>query len=294
LIDPNAKEDPIKEAVEEEEIDEELEEEEDDGGAALAASLLQLKEDSLVRFGKIRRLHEKMKKALLEHGHRSKEYIKVRDQISAELLNIRFTARIIERLCDTVRGMVDEVRRHERSILDMCVNKGQMPRQHFIKVFPGNETSSRWIKNEVLTGRPYGPTLARFEPNILEQQHKLVEIQKRIGIPLKDLKDINKQMATEVHQSRPAIPGSHPGGQYRLDEGRGQVRVSARIQVFDLCHLVDSAGDYQVYRRSGAHHPDSGAHDRDDQQDEPHIAADPAGNRVGARSADPRRENGDA
>jgi RNA polymerase primary sigma factor len=204
LIDPNAKADPIKEVVEEEEIDEDLEEEEDDGGAALAASLLQLKVDSLVRFGKIRRLHEKMKKALAEHGHRSQEFIKVRDQISGELLNIRFTARIIERLCDTVRGMVDEVRRHERSILDMCVNKGQMPRPHFIKVFPGNETSSRWIKNEVLTGRPYGPILARFEPNILEQQHKLTEIQKRIGIPLKDLKDINKKMSTGEAKARRA------------------------------------------------------------------------------------------
>ncbi|MFM9967504.1 MAG: RNA polymerase sigma factor RpoD [Burkholderiales bacterium] len=205
LIDPNAKEAPIKEVVvEEEEIDEELAEEEDDGGAALAASLLQLKEDSLVRFAKIRRLHEKMKKALAEHGHRSKEYIKVRDQISAELLNIRFTARIIERLCDTVRGMVDEVRRHERSILDLCVNKGQMPRVHFVKSFPGNETSARWIRNEVLTGRPYGVTLARFEPNILEQQHKLTEIQKRIGIPLKDLKDINKQMSTGEAKARRA------------------------------------------------------------------------------------------
>ena len=203
LIDPNAKEDPIKEVVEEEEIDEDLEEE-DDGGAALAASLLQLKQDSLVRFGKIRRLNEKMRKALVEHGHRSKEYIKVRDQISAELLNVRFTARIIERLCDTVRGMVDEVRRHERAILNLCVNKGQMPRQHFIKVFPGNEMSARWIKNEVLTGRPYGPTLARFEPNILEQQHKLVEIQKRITIPLKDLKDINKQMSTGEAKARRA------------------------------------------------------------------------------------------
>ncbi len=206
LIDPNTKEDAIKEAAEEAAIDEDLEEEEDedDGGAALAASLLQLKLDSLVRFGKIRRLYEKMKKALLEHGHRSKEYVKVREQISAELLNIRFTARIIERLCDTVRGMVDQVRRHERTILDMCVNKGQMPRPHFIKVFPGNETSARWIKNEVLTGRPYGATLARFEPNILEQQHKLVDIQKRIGIPLKDLKDINKQMSTGEAKARRA------------------------------------------------------------------------------------------
>ena len=82
----------------------------------------------MVRFGKIRRLHDKEKKALAEHGHRSKEYIKIRDQISAELMMIRFTARIIERLCDTVRGMVEQVRRHEREIVNLSVNKAQMPR----------------------------------------------------------------------------------------------------------------------------------------------------------------------
>jgi len=38
--------------------------------------------------------------------------------------------------------------------------------------------------------------VVRFEPAIMEQQQKLINIQKRIGIPLKDLKDINKQMST--------------------------------------------------------------------------------------------------
>ena len=31
-------------------------------------------------------------------------------------MNIRFTAKPVERLCDTVRGMVEEVRSHERKI----------------------------------------------------------------------------------------------------------------------------------------------------------------------------------
>jgi len=64
-----------------------------------------------------------MKRALAEHGHRSKEYIRVRDQIGNELMNIRFTARIIERLCDSLRGMVDEVRSHEREIMNLCVTR---------------------------------------------------------------------------------------------------------------------------------------------------------------------------
>jgi RNA polymerase primary sigma factor len=204
LIDPNAKDEPIQELPDDLEPEEEEEAEGEDDSAALSASLLKLKEDALVRYSKIHRLYEKMKRALGEHGHRSKEYVKVRDQIGNELMNIRFTARIIEKLCDSLRGMVDEVRGHEREIMNLCVNKGSMPRPHFIKVFPGQETNMRWVKNEMGAGRPWSAQLTRFEPNILEQQQKLLAIQKRIGIPLKDLKDINKQMSTGEAKARRA------------------------------------------------------------------------------------------
>jgi RNA polymerase primary sigma factor len=203
LIDPNAKDQPIEELPEDVEPEEEEEAEGEDDGA-LSASMLKLKEEALARFAKIHRLYEKMKKALAEYGHRSKEYIKVRDQIGGELMNIRFTARIIEKLCDSLRGMVDEVRSHEREIMNLCVNKSAMPRQHFIKVFPGNETSMRWVKNEIAANRPWSNVLVRYDPAILEQQQKLLAIQKRIGIPLKDLKEINKQMSTGEAKARRA------------------------------------------------------------------------------------------
>jgi RNA polymerase primary sigma factor len=204
LIDPNAKDEPIRELADDVEPEEEEETEGEDESAALSASLLQLKEDALARFAKISRLYEKMKRALIEHGHRSKEYIRVRDQIGNELMNIRFTARIIERLCDSLRGMVEEVRRHEREIMNLCVNKGSMLRPHFIKEFPGSETNMRWVKNEIAAAKPWSDQLARYEPNILEQQQKLLAIQKRIGIPLKDLKEINKQMSTGEAKARRA------------------------------------------------------------------------------------------
>ncbi|HEX4797848.1 MAG TPA: RNA polymerase sigma factor RpoD [Burkholderiales bacterium] len=204
LVDPNAKDEPIQELPEDVEPEEEEETEGEDDSAALSASLLQLKEDALARFAKIHRLYEKMKRALAEYGHRSKEYVRVRDQIGNELMNIRFTARIIEKLCDSLRGMVDEVRSHEREIMNLCVNKGGMLRPHFIKEFPGSETNMRWVKNEIAAGRPWSAQLARYEPNILEQQQKLFAIQKRIGIPLKDLKEINKQMSTGEAKARRA------------------------------------------------------------------------------------------
>src|SRR3989454_874568 len=165
LVDPNAKDEPIHELAEDVEPEEEEETEGEDDSAALSATLLQLKEDALARFSKIHRLYEKMKRALVDHGHRSKEYIRVRDHIGNELMNIRFTARIIEKLCDSLRGMVDEVRSHEREIMNLCVNKGGMLRPHFIKEFPGSETNMRWVKNEIAAGRPWSAQLARYDPN---------------------------------------------------------------------------------------------------------------------------------
>src|SRR5882672_289518 len=149
LIDPNAKDDfdPKKaESPEDEEaqIEEEEGESEEDEGAAQSASLLKLRGEALEKFARIRHLYDKMAKALENRGSKDKDFLRARDHISNELMGIRFTARTVERLSDSVRSLVDEIRRHERQIHDICVEKAQMPRQHFIKIFAGTEGSRRW------------------------------------------------------------------------------------------------------------------------------------------------------
>ncbi len=208
LIDPNAKDDfdPRKaesEEDEEETIEEDVEEEDDDGAAA-SASLLRLRTEALEKFIRIRRLHEKTKRVLESKGPRDKDYLRVRDQISNELMAIRFTARTVERLCDSVRGLVEEIRRYEREIHDICVDKAQMPRQHFIKVFAGTEGSKRWLSSEVSAGHPWSATLTRLEPAVLELLGKIQAVQQKIGIPIRDLKEINKQMSTGEAKARRA------------------------------------------------------------------------------------------
>jgi RNA polymerase primary sigma factor len=207
LVDPNAKGEPeaeLSEAAVEEEEEEEEELDEEAQNAAITASLQQLKEDALARFDVIHRLFERKKSALVKHGSRSKEYLRIRDKISGELMNIRFSARIVERLCDSLRSLVDETRRQERHIQQLCVTKSSMPRPHFIKVFPGNETNLRWVGNEIAARHAYSGQLTRFQPAIMESQQKLLDLQAKIGIPLKELKDINKQMSTGEAKARRA------------------------------------------------------------------------------------------
>ncbi|MBK7899394.1 MAG: RNA polymerase sigma factor RpoD [Azonexus sp.] len=207
LIDPNAVEaEPAAELAEEAELEDEEEgDEEGDAGAAVSASLLQLKADALERFTILRGLHVKMHKALVSKGPQDKNYLKLQQQISGELMNIRFTSRSIERLCDSVRDMVERVRRSERKIQQICVDKVKMPRPHFIKVFPGNETSLTWVDAEIEAApKTYGVVLTRNAPAIKEEQKKLIALQDHIGIPLKDLKEINKQMSTGEAKARRA------------------------------------------------------------------------------------------
>ena len=64
LVDPNEALIAEEELTEEEEL-EEIEEEEDEDGSIAAANLEQLKQDSLEKFNRIRRLYKKMKKPLL-------------------------------------------------------------------------------------------------------------------------------------------------------------------------------------------------------------------------------------
>jgi RNA polymerase primary sigma factor len=218
LVDPNATEEvgaPVAVAAaadddEDDEDGEEGEEEEEDGnangGAAgfSAEQLEQLKRDSLAKFAEIASQFDKMRKAYEKEGYNSKPYVKAQETISNELLSIRFTAKFVEKLCDTLRGQVDEVRHIEKQILDVAVNRCNMPRAHFIKVFPGNETNLDWIDAEVAGNHTYSAVLGRNVPAIKELQQKLIDLQARVVLPLPDLRNINKKMAAGEMKARKA------------------------------------------------------------------------------------------
>ncbi len=222
LVDPNAPDDapvapaPVKAASDDDEDDEEddgegADDEEEEsgstnGGAAgfSAEQLEQLKRDSLSKFATIGSQFDKMRKAYEKEGYNSKPYVKAQESISHELMGIRFTAKVVEKLCDTLRGQVDEVRQIERQILDVVVNKCGMPRTHFIKVFPGNETNLAWIDGEVTGNHGYSDILARNVPAVKELQQKLIDLQARVVLPLPDLREINKRMSAGETKARKA------------------------------------------------------------------------------------------
>ncbi|HRA77309.1 MAG TPA: RNA polymerase sigma factor RpoD, partial [Burkholderiaceae bacterium] len=171
---------------------------------ANTARLEELKREALEKFERISKWFDKMRVAYEKEGYKSKSYLKAQTEIQDELMSIRFTAKMVEKLCDTLRAQVDEVRTLERAIGEICVQRVGMPRERFMQTFPGNETNLKWADKEVAASPAYVEVMRRNIPAIQDLQQKLIDLQARVVLPLSDLKEINKRMAMGEAKARKA------------------------------------------------------------------------------------------
>jgi RNA polymerase primary sigma factor len=193
--------------VAEEDFDEFDEEDDDDGkggSKALTKKLEELKKEALSRFDKIAQHFEKVHKTYDKEGYGTPTYLKSQKALSDELMTVRFTAKSIEKLCDLLRAQVLDVRKKERELRRIIVDKCGMPQETFVKDFPPNLLNLKWVEKQVASNKPWSVVMARNIPPIQELQTRLAELQSRVVVPLTHLKDINKRMNEGETNSRDA------------------------------------------------------------------------------------------
>jgi len=203
--------------VAEEDFDEFDAEDDDDGNGgskALTKKLEELKKEAMLRFDRMRALFEKIHHIYDKEGYGTPHYVKTQRALSDELMSIRFTAKTIEKLCDMVRHQVDEVRKKERELRRIIVDKCGYPQAQFIAEFSGrdkhhNKVAShlldlKWIEKQAAAGKPWSATMGRNIPPVQELQQRLIDLQAKVVVPLDQLKDINKRMNEGEYASRAA------------------------------------------------------------------------------------------
>ena len=207
VVDGFVSADEADDYVAEEDVDFFDDEDDDDGNGgskALTKKLEELKAAALQKFDTLRTQFDKMRKAYEKEGYRSPAYNKAQEAISDEMMTIRFTVKTIEKLCGILRAQVDDVRRYEREIRKILVDKCGMPQEYFIKHFPPNALNLKWAEKEAASGRPYSTVMTRSLPAVQELQQKLTDLHAHAVVPLDDLKQINKKMNQGEAASREA------------------------------------------------------------------------------------------
>ncbi len=203
FTDPNEADDYVAE----EDFDEFDDEDDDDGkggSKALTKKLEEMKNEALLRFERIAGHFDTVRRIYSKEGYGSPAYMKAQRALSDELMTVRFTAKTIERLCDMLREQVGTVRKVERDLRRIIVDKCGMPQEHFIKDFPPNLLNPKWVEKQAAGGKPWSAVLGRNIPAVQELQAKLVHLQASVVVPLDQLKDINKRMNEGERSSRDA------------------------------------------------------------------------------------------
>jgi RNA polymerase primary sigma factor len=215
LVDPNAEDIPMTvipveelDIDDEEEVDDEDEEEGGGGGAAANAAsakqLEELKRLSLDKFAVIRTQFEKMRRAVEKEGYNSPNYEKAQTIIRNELLGFRFTAKSVERLCDTIRSQFHDVMGTERALVNILVDKIGVNRNDVLNDLPNYSMDLSWTDKLLSEDKPYRALLERNVPAIQELQQKLLNIKATVVIPLTELKNVHKQMTAGEKRAREA------------------------------------------------------------------------------------------
>ena len=208
IVDPNAPEEDLLSSTEAEFAAIEASEEVDDDGAAAAAAnsarLEERKVAALEKFDVIQKAFDKMIKAVESDGYKSPAYDKAQKTISTEFMGLRFTAKMVERLADTLRAQVEDVRKIERKIRAIAVDRVGLSQDWYIKEFPGNETNLDLFTKQVAVTPAMAPLLQRNLPALQEEQQKLIDLQKKVILPLVDLREIHKQMTAGERKARAA------------------------------------------------------------------------------------------
>ncbi|OOG59322.1 RNA polymerase sigma factor RpoD [Rhodanobacter sp. C03] len=133
-----------------------------------------------------------------------KKIVKLRDQMAEEFLKLKLPSALIDGFVRKLREVVNDIRHHERVLMDIFVKQVKMPKAEFIKTFPSNEGNLEWAAELGRKRQKWSPNIKTHKEAIDAEQEKLATIERKLFLPLIDIKDINRAMASGEAKARRA------------------------------------------------------------------------------------------
>ncbi|MBL7250403.1 RNA polymerase sigma factor RpoD [Alloalcanivorax sp. C16-2] len=192
------KEEDEEDDDEDKDKDKDDDDEEDEGGLdpVLAAE----------RFAELRKRYEKAERSLKRNGRDHASTAKALEALADHFTLFKLVPRIYDELLNAARNHLDTVRKFERQIMTLAIRRAGMPRRDFIKVFPGNETNLDWVDNQLKgkKSKEVAGKLGLMKEDIQRNQRKILTLEEIVGLPVADIKEINRRISIGEAKARRA------------------------------------------------------------------------------------------
>ena len=147
------------------------------------------------RFTNLKRQFNKTQKVLDKKGRHGKETKEQFVKLGQIFKFLKFSPKMFEDLSFIARRDLAELRMYEKRIQLLIVKKARIPRKDFIAMYQENITKLKWV-DSLMKIKKYPKTLlAAIKDDVVIQQKSIKSLEERVGLNIKDIKEINRAMS---------------------------------------------------------------------------------------------------
>lgn len=157
-----------------------------------------------IRFAELQEQYDLAQAALQAHDRNSPEVKAALDSMATVFMMFKLTPRISEILVSMVRDTHNQIRLFEREIMRYSVRRGRMNRERFRKTFPGNESRSGWLDEQIEQEPAIASYLNAVRADVIAFQQQVADLESSLKLSVKDIKDISKRMSVGEAKARRA------------------------------------------------------------------------------------------
>ena len=114
--------------------------------------------------------------------------------IKETVMGVKISPKLFDLLQQIIITYMNEVKRFEKEIRELVVNKAGLPMDEFRKTFIGNETKLTWIDKYIRAKRKYSSILNKNKAKIVANQKRLAKLEQSSFLTIQGIKEVNREL----------------------------------------------------------------------------------------------------
>ena len=147
------------------------------------------------RMTNLKRQYNKTLKVIESKGRHSKEANAEYKKLGEIFQFLKFSPRMFDDIAAIARSGLTRIREKEKSIQEQLVRNARMPRKDFLASYADNLTKVRWVDSLMKEKKYKKDLLEKVKQDVVIAQKDIIELEQRVGLSVKEIKEINRSMS---------------------------------------------------------------------------------------------------
>ena len=147
------------------------------------------------RMTNLKRQFNKTMKVIEKKGRHSKEANAEFKKVGEIFQFLKFSPRMFDDIAAIARHGLNSLREKERFIQTQLVKNARIPRKDFLALYPDNLTKVRWVDSLMKEKKYKKDLLEKVKQDVVIAQKDIIELENTVGISIKEIKEINRNMS---------------------------------------------------------------------------------------------------